>query len=77
MSPRNVRLAHEIATRLDEANLHGGEGSAVLAMAMGIYVEGEPGSHREFRVINDTMFKIAQMTFDTLRAARCRQPGHG
>jgi hypothetical protein len=75
-TPDRIRLAHEIATRLWDAGLRGPDGTVVLAMAMGIYMESQEGSHRNLKPINDALLSVAQQTFDAFQANKKRGPGH-
>lgn len=69
-------LAHDIATQLGSQALDGPEGVQVLAMAMGIFLEGQEGSHREMIPVARAINEVAQIVFDKLREARGREAGH-
>ena len=62
-----ISLAHEIATKLWDAGYREAEGVAVLAMALGIYMEAQEGAHCEFRPLIEGMLRAAQMTYDAFQ----------
>lgn len=68
--------AWKIAKALENTDLPEGTVLAILGMAMGIYMEGRDGAHRELRPLTDAITKCAQISFDALRAGREREPGH-
>ena len=69
-----IVLATKIATMLYDAKLQGPDGASILAMALGIYVESHPDSHRELAPLCEGMLKAAQIAFDALREASSREP---
>lgn len=71
-----IRLAWAIAKMLDDAVVSGPEGNMILAMALGIFVEGQDGSHRDMLPLAEATLKTAQVTFDALRAGRKRKPAN-
>lgn len=72
---RRIDLAHEIATKLLDAGMQGGDGPHVMAMALGIYMASQDGVHRDFRPVVEVMLKSAQEVFDAFRR-RHREAGH-
>lgn len=70
-----IGTACQFAKVLERQNLSCPDGINALAMAIGIWVEGQDGSHREMLPLVDAALKVAQITFDALRAGRNREPG--
>jgi len=77
MKDSRIAMAHAIAARLEEDGCRGPDGLTVLAMAMGIYLAGQPDAHRDIRQMSDLVFQEALHVFDVLRAAMAHEPGHG
>lgn len=65
-----IARAHKIAWELEEDGYSPTDGSMILSMALGIFMEGQVGSHRNLLPIAEAMLKIAQITFDAMREAR-------
>lgn len=64
-----IRLAREIAVTMTDKGMNGPEGLTVLAMAMGIYMEAQPGT-LPFEPAADVVCTVAKLTFNALRAHR-------
>ena len=77
MKDSRIAMAHAIAVQLEAAGCRGPDGLTVLAMAMGIYLAGQPEAHRNLRGMSDLVFHEAVNVFDMLRAAMAHEPGHG
>lgn len=71
----DLALAYEIATRLWSEERHGPDGVTVLAMALGIYMEAQEGTHRGHMPIVKTMHEHGVALFDQFRLARLRRAG--
>ena len=63
----NIGKAWEIAKLLDDGGYSPVDGSNILAMALGIFMEGQPDAHRNLKPLTDAMLKAAQIAFDALR----------
>lgn len=74
---QSLKLAHEIATLLHERGQQGHAGVTVLALALGIYIESQPNTHRGMQCMTDLVCAVAVEVFDKLRAARSLTPGRG
>lgn len=72
----NIARAHKIAAELEADGYSATDGSLILSMALGIFVEGQPDSHRNLELLTDAMLRAAQMAFDALRQGRKRNAGH-
>lgn len=70
-----IGRAHKIATELESEGRTATDAGLILAMALGIFVEGLEGGHREMRPLLDAHLNVAQQTFDALRASRTHEPG--
>lgn len=68
-----IPRAHKIASELETEGRGAAEVSAILSMALGIFMEGQPNSHRNLQPLADTMLSGAQMAFDALREGRNRE----
>ena len=68
-----VGRAWKIANELEAEGYSEIDASMILSMALGIFVEGVDGSHRNLKPLTDAMLEGAQMAFDALREAR--RPG--
>ncbi len=68
--------AWEIAHLLETKGFSGVDGALVLAMALGIFCEGQPDSHRGLKPLVDGVLTAAQGAFDALRASRDRDEGN-
>lgn len=68
--------AWKIAKALEATGLPEGTVLAILGMAMGIYMEGRDGAHREMQPLTESITKCAQISFDAIRASRGRETGH-
>lgn len=73
----HIGRAHRIATELEAEGYSDVEGSAILSMALGIFIEGFEGAHRNLQPLVKAHLDIAQQSFDALRASRDASPGHG
>jgi len=67
--------SYKIAKMLWDSGYSGPDGATVLAMALGIYMESQEGSHRNMRPVVDAMLKSAQITFDAFQANKNRSSG--
>lgn len=72
----NIGLAHDIAVLLWDAGVRGPDGTLILGMAMGIYMEAQEGAHRGLKPIADALCAVAVQTYDAFQAAREREEGH-
>lgn len=72
LNKSHIARAHHIASELESEGYSAVDGGAVLSMALGIFMEGQPGSHRHLEPLTTTMLKVAQTAFDALRAGRER-----
>lgn len=72
----HIGRAHKIAAELEAEGYSAIDGSTILSMALGIFMEGKPDSHRNLKPLTDSMLKVAQISFDALRAGREREAGH-
>lgn len=71
-----IGRAHKIATELEAEGYSAEDGSAVLSMALGIFVEGIEDSHRNLEPLVAGMHKAAKIAFDALRQSRQSKPGN-
>lgn len=76
MTDELVRRAHLIAADLEQSGVSAVDGSTILSVALGIFMEAQAGSHRNLEPVLSAMLKAAQLTFDAVRTARERDPGH-
>jgi hypothetical protein len=70
-----IARAHKIATELEAEGYSPEDGSMVLSMALGIFVEGTENSHRNLEPLIAGMHRAAQIAFDALRQSRQSKPG--
>lgn len=68
--PAQFQLAQRIARTLAEADLRENEGVGILGMALGIYIEAQPGSNRDMQLWRDGLLTVAQMAFDAMRKSQ-------
>lgn len=73
----SIGRAHKIAIELEAEGYSGEDASVILSMALGIFMEGVDGGHRELKPLIDAMLKAAQISFDALRNSRSSKVGHG
>lgn len=78
MAPGKSQIgrAHKIASELQAEGFSAVDGGLILSMALGIFMEVQPDSHRNLEPLAESMLAVAQKTFDALRAGRNRDAGH-
>lgn len=72
----HIARAHKIAAELEAEGHSAVDGGIILSMALGIFMEGQPDSHRNLKPLTDSMLNVAQTAFDALRDGRKREAGH-
>ncbi len=71
-----IELAHGIATTLWDAGVRGPEGLTIMAMALGIYMEAQAGSHRNLEPLAEVICSVAKQTFDAFQQGKKREAAH-
>lgn len=72
----HISIAHGIATALWDAGVSGPDGLTIMAMALGIYMESQEGSHRNLEPLAEVVCSVAKQTFDAFRQGKKREPAH-
>lgn len=72
-----IVMAHCFVTMLNKNGFTAVNGMTALGMALGLFIEGQEGAHRELKPLTDAICEAAQVTFDAIRIGRSREPGHG
>jgi hypothetical protein len=73
----HIARAHKIAAELEAEGLDVVTAGTIIGMALGIFMEGQPHSHRNLVPLATALNDVAQKAFDALREGRERDPGHG
>ena len=76
LNKSHIARAHKIASELEAEGCSAMEAGVIISMALGIFMEGQPNSHRNLQPLAASMFEIAQKSFDALREGRNKEPGH-